>query len=226
MEKIGKKSDKKVCFFVTPIGAKDSQERSRSNNVMQYIIEPAIGYRYKIVRADKISQLGSITKQVFDYLKNADLVIADLFGFNPNVFYELGIRHALNKPCILLSDPEIKIPFDISHERAVMFTISDLASVSDAKDDLRKLVDAINQESFRYQSPFFSATQFLPEDFETPLSEISETLDEMKVELESISNYGINIELPNNYVDIDWEIKQIRYEVEDMRKDVKRLLDK
>ncbi len=226
MKKSKKNSEKQICFFVTPIGAKDSPERKRSDNIMQYIIDPAIGFRYKIIRADKISQIGSITKQVFEMLKNADLVIADLHNFNPNVFYELGIRHGLNKPCIILSDSKSKIPFDVSHERAIIFDIVDIASISDAKDELKKLIDNINQKDFVYQSPFFSATQFLPEDFESPLSEIAESIEEIKGTVEAISAYGIDIDIPNDYTDIEWEIKNLRYELEDFKKEFKRWTDR
>ncbi|WP_310526584.1 hypothetical protein, partial [Nocardioides sp.] len=45
------------------------------------------------VRADKISEAGDIPEQIFTYLRDADIVIADVTGGNANVMYELGLRH-------------------------------------------------------------------------------------------------------------------------------------
>jgi len=92
----------KTCFFISLIGAPDSSERIQSNKLLKFIIEPVLKTRgYDIpVRADQITQPGMITSQVFTKLWNDDLVIADLTGKNPNVFYELAVRHIVRKPCI------------------------------------------------------------------------------------------------------------------------------
>jgi len=89
-------SGKKSCFVIAPIGQEESETRNRSDLVLKHIIKPAAEEcGYKAVRADEISEPGIITTQVIQRLIDDDLVIADLTERNPNVFYELAIRHAI-----------------------------------------------------------------------------------------------------------------------------------
>lgn len=89
----------KLCFVIMPIGSGDAYEvyLNRYTNIIRPAIE---GYQkdgsrvFDAVRADFISKTGSINKTVIQHIYNADLVIADLTDLNPNVFYELGVRHA------------------------------------------------------------------------------------------------------------------------------------
>ncbi|OZF32173.1 hypothetical protein CH294_20775 [Rhodococcus sp. 14-2483-1-1] len=99
---------KKTCFIVCPIGDNNSEIRKRSNQVKTHIIDVALEpLGYETIRADVIDKSGNITTQIVNQLIEADLVIADLTGHNPNVFYELAIRHAFAKPFIhLMQDGE------------------------------------------------------------------------------------------------------------------------
>jgi len=90
-------SAKKVCFFITPIGSANSPERKRADNIQKYILNDVLFKRFSIFRADELPFPGSISHQVIKWLYNADLVIADLTGDNPNVIYELAVRHSFNK---------------------------------------------------------------------------------------------------------------------------------
>src|SRR5437016_10492301 len=93
-------SEEKTCFVISPIGDEGSEVRRRSDQVLKHIVRPAArkcGYS-SIVRADQMSKPGLITAQVIQCLVNSNLVVADLTGHNPNVFYELAVRHAIRKP--------------------------------------------------------------------------------------------------------------------------------
>src|ERR1039457_5304175 len=95
----------RTCFVICPIGEDGSSARFRSDMVMRLIIKPAVeacGFGQKDIRADEIPKGGMITTQVIERLVDADLVIADLTDSNPNVFYELAVRHVVRKPLILL----------------------------------------------------------------------------------------------------------------------------
>lgn len=98
-------SEKKICFVIAPIGEEGSETRKRSDQILKYIIAPAAtecGYEPK--RADSFATPGIITKQIIEQLIDAPLVIADLTDYNPNVFYELAVRHAVRKPVVQLID--------------------------------------------------------------------------------------------------------------------------
>ncbi|MBN2209187.1 MAG: hypothetical protein JW759_07815 [Candidatus Coatesbacteria bacterium] len=93
----------KVCFVIAPIGDPDSDVRKRSDQVVKHVIHPALKpLGYEAVRADQISEPGMITTQIIQHIIDDALLIADLSGRNPNVFYELAIRHALRKPYMQL----------------------------------------------------------------------------------------------------------------------------
>lgn len=79
-------------------------------------------YGFECIRADEIYTNGQIIEDVLSSIRNANLVIADITPDNPNVFYELGYAHGINKPAILLCDRQReKLPFDISGTRAIFY---------------------------------------------------------------------------------------------------------
>jgi hypothetical protein len=92
-----------VCFVISPIGEPDSEERKHADLILSSFIVPALEeLRLTAVRADGISKPGLITGQVMDHVSRARLVIADLSFGNPNVYYELALRHATRKPVVQL----------------------------------------------------------------------------------------------------------------------------
>jgi hypothetical protein len=120
-----------ACFYVTPIGEEDSTERKHADVLLGHLIEPAIealDVGLRVVRADQIDDPGLITAQVIQHLLRSRLVVADLSFHNPNVFYELAIRHATGKPTVLVSRTEDSLPFDISDVRTVRVDMSDIHS--------------------------------------------------------------------------------------------------
>lgn len=75
----------------------------------------------RCLRADAISRSGSITAEIWQHVNEAMCVIADLSGRNANVFYEVGLAHALGKPVILLSRDISDVPFDLRHLKIVQY---------------------------------------------------------------------------------------------------------
>lgn len=74
------------------------------------------------IRADNIYGPGNIIQDIIRGLNESQVVIADVTPPNPNVFYELGYSHAINKPTILLANSELQnLPFDIRGERVIFY---------------------------------------------------------------------------------------------------------
>jgi hypothetical protein len=122
----GKKSWTKTCFVIAPIGADDSEERKHSDMILEALIRRALETEgYDVLRADQISKPGMISGQVVEYLLNSGLVIADLSFHNPNVFYELAIRHMLGKPTVHLIRKGEGIPFDLKDFRTIAIDTED-----------------------------------------------------------------------------------------------------
>ncbi len=115
------KSKRKTCFVIAPIGDEGSAERKWSDMIMEHFITPAVtemGYDTP-ERADHISRSGMITHQIIERILNDTLVVADLTYDNPNVYYELAVRHVPGLPVIHLMKDGQKPMFDVQGMRVV-----------------------------------------------------------------------------------------------------------
>ena len=140
-----------ICFYVTPIGEEGSEQRKHSDMLLECVISPVLDeYGLKAVRADQIDKPGIITNQILDYLIKSKMVIADLSFHNPNVFYELAVRHMEGRPAIHLIRSCDKIPFDIGNFRTITMDLTDIYSFvpqmetykSQISSQLRSLLEA------------------------------------------------------------------------------------
>lgn len=115
----------KSCFVITPVGKKNSKIYSEITAVIDESITPALQGKFKITAAHLMLKPGAINKQIVDNLCNADLSIANLTNKNPNVMYELAIRHMLGKPVIIIANKRTKLPFDTLSYRTIFYDYSE-----------------------------------------------------------------------------------------------------
>jgi hypothetical protein len=108
------------CFVVMPFSAPLGDYYSK-------IYEPAIRKAgLNPVRADDdIFGTGKIIDQIWTGILASKVLIAELTSRNPNVFYELGLAHALKKPVVLVSSNEQDVPFDLKHIRVIYYDKDD-----------------------------------------------------------------------------------------------------
>jgi hypothetical protein len=146
----------KSCFIIGPIGEAGSGVRRVADWLLKGIIKPVLEhdeFNYLVKRADDDANPGSITNAVIADITNADLVIADLTGFNPNAFYELGIRHTLKKPVIHIIAEQVKLPFDNADQRTIFIDIGDIDNVESAKASLAKAVRLVSTDGYKVTNP-------------------------------------------------------------------------
>jgi len=147
-------NDEKICFVISPIGELESETRKRSDQVLKHVVRPAVNQcGYRAVRADEIDKPGMITSQVIQHIVNDPLVVADLTERNPNVFYELAIRHALRKPLVQIIRKGEAIPFDVAGTRTIYVDHKDLDSVEAAKNEIIEQVRALEKDSSDIETP-------------------------------------------------------------------------
>lgn len=140
------------CDFPNWRGGVRDEKTFRSG--AKHIIGPAVqSCGYKAVRADQIDKPGLITSQVIQHVVNDQLVIADLTDRNPNVFYELAIRHALRKPLVQIIKKGESIPFDVAGTRTIYVDHKDLDSVDAAKNEITEQIKALEKYPKEIETP-------------------------------------------------------------------------
>jgi len=133
----------KRCFVISPIGQDGSAVRKRADNVLKYLVKPVCEQLgFVAARADEIAHSSLISRRVMEEILTADLVIADLTGASPNVYYELAVRHFVRKPIVHLIDTSEDLPFDVADLKSIRFDHTDLESVHQAEAELRRVITA------------------------------------------------------------------------------------
>lgn len=141
------------CFVVGPIGNKFAEIGSPGREayedaleVYEKVIMPACqAHGIEPVRADQIAASGEINEQIFRHLRDDDVVIADVSGGNPNVMYELGLRHTKSKLTIQIGEYG-QLPFDIVAVRTIQFSRSDRGLIDARKALERALTVGLTEE--------------------------------------------------------------------------------
>lgn len=109
-----------LCFVVMPFAIESL------NIVYEDFVKPVLTDRCSlhVERGDDVFGSNVIMDDISDSIRKARLIVADLTGRNANVFYEVGIAHALNKQVLLMTQSIDDVPFDLRHRRALVYEYS------------------------------------------------------------------------------------------------------
>lgn len=121
------------CFVIAP---------TDSDGIIEAAICPALR-EYDVIVAHEIEESGTITKQILKEIYEDDLVVADLTDNDPNVMYELAIRHCLGKPTIMIAEKGTSLPSSIIIDRTI-FYCNDAQGVLDLREELKKVAADID----------------------------------------------------------------------------------
>lgn len=117
-----------------------------------FIATTLIESGFEVSRADDILSQRNILEDIVRSIIDSDLIVADLTGKNPNVYYELGLAHALGKPVILLIQSIEDLPFDLRSYRVVTYN-THFASIQKAKKELLELATGVKTGSIPFGNP-------------------------------------------------------------------------
>ena len=125
-------------FFISPIGEEGTEVRRAADQALRHLVRKALPHStHDVERADEDKHPGAITPRILGKIIEADLVLADLSGFNPNVFYELAVAHGHHKPVVHMQKADERIAFDVKDMRIVRYQLSDPDKLEAAVSDLR-----------------------------------------------------------------------------------------
>lgn len=140
------------CFLIMPYRNREADRGHRDeldalHSLIREVAESvevpgAAGERLRCVRGDADIRPGEIIRGILDDLIHSEIAIAVLTGHNSNVFYELGVRHAVSDNTILLAESEDEVPFDLRPQRMILYSTG-LVGVQRLRADLRRALEAI-----------------------------------------------------------------------------------
>lgn len=197
---------KPLIFVAMPFGVKfkDRHTKIDFDDIYNRGIKPIKNEFYiDLIRADEEKSGGFIHAPMFERLLLAEIVIADLTLANPNVFYELGIRHcARPKSTILLFAEGMKLPFDVSPLRAIPYKLENgKLNDSEAKSLLKRIGERLKDVLTKGggpDSPLFQLIEKfpgidLPHEKTESFRDRIKYIDSIRLELESARNAGNNM---------------------------------
>lgn len=180
--------DMKKCFIICPIGDEGSETRDNADKLFKHVIKPVCEKcNFNPIRIDMENDVNSITQGIIDSLDNSELVIADISGHNPNVFYEMGYRTRTKRPMIHLKKKGESIPFDVNTIRTLEYDLTDLDNVEEIKDRLKKTIESFTFSESTEKTAKEDSTEKNTATIMQVLYEILDTMDELKAEVKNFS---------------------------------------
>jgi nucleoside 2-deoxyribosyltransferase len=115
------------------------------NGYFEKIFKPALQRAsFNVTRADDIFQVSGIMQDIVRSIQEADLILCEMSGKNPNVFYELGLAHSRGKPVILVSRKKEDIPFDLSQLRVILYDTEQADWQRKLSTQIRQMAKSVN----------------------------------------------------------------------------------
>jgi O-acetyl-ADP-ribose deacetylase (regulator of RNase III) len=159
----------KTAFVIMPFHKKEDKEGKEIDFDLVYrdfIQEPLEALGFKPLRCDEITQAGSIHEDMFRQIATAEVAVVDITMLNANVFYELGVRHALRPSVtVLIKKRGTEAPFNIQGQRIIEYPGAN-GSVRDTHDEIKSFVET-GLRSNKPDSPIFNVLQDARKDWKT-----------------------------------------------------------
>lgn len=135
---------RRTCFIIMPFGEKEDLDGQDIDfdDIYRFFFKKAIeDLGIECVRCDEIEEAGSIHDKMFEHIYQADIVVVDITTSNANVFYELGVRHALAKGVtVLIRRKGTTIPFNIQGLQVVEYDQARFGSIERAKARIHQII--------------------------------------------------------------------------------------
>ncbi|OPL14238.1 MAG: hypothetical protein AVO38_11960 [delta proteobacterium ML8_D] len=195
----------KNVFVIMPFSSTTSCTENEWLEVYENVFKPAIEEcNYSCDRA--APQTGALIKSIIKELRSSRIVLADLTDQNPNVFYELGVRHALSNRTILVSQDAVHIPSDLRGYWSILYGLTP-GKVSQFKKDIKRVVERIENTPDENDNP---VSDFLDQEYvgvsnfllKQNVKQLSALITEITANINTL-NKTINNPAYKNYISYD-----------------------
>ena len=175
-------------FLISQLGHDGSDVRERADTVADGIVGPVVADRGLVLkRSDRESSPGIVTNQIIRLITEARLVVADVTGRNPNVFYELAVADSFGVPAILLINQVRDLPFDNQGVRTIEIgdngTNITWKQAVDAQARLAEYVDVVLAPQFHVENVVISAAVTRSLTSLAPADPVAAALAEIKADI-------------------------------------------
>ena len=143
--------EKRTVFVIMPFSGTETHDEAEWTNIYETILKPAVEACGYLCERARIST-GSLIKTIVGDLRNSTIVLADITDRNPNVFYELGVRHSLSKRTIIVAQRYDDIPSDLRGYWSVIYGTRQW-EVDKFKDEIKRIISEIEKDPDRSDSP-------------------------------------------------------------------------
>lgn len=169
---------KRLCFVLMPF--KDDMKE-----VYWQAIKPACeSANFTALRVDEVKGVYNINKKIIENIFSSDAIIADLTGSNPNVFYEMGVAHAIGNKTIMIIQRKEKVPFDVSTYHAIHYEQSE-SGLQELKTNIAEFLACIDEWR---TSPTNPVQDFKPFDALVPASSLEDMQKRIKEKEKELAN--------------------------------------
>lgn len=144
----------KICYVIMPFSKTRSCSEEEWTRIFEDLIKPAVeqaGLGYVCRRSEATT--GSIIKQIIEHLHDSDVVVADVTNQNANVFYELGVRHALKNRTIIIAQKRKHIPSDLLGYASHVYDWRTDGGRMDLRKKIRQLLEHMEKDPDRSDNP-------------------------------------------------------------------------
>ncbi|WP_053215365.1 MULTISPECIES: hypothetical protein [Priestia] len=203
-------ANKYKIFFIMPF---DTEFNDMYEHIKQVIEEEnAI---YEVFRADNLLNQQNILKDIVLAINDSDLIVADLTDLNANVFYELGLAHALRKDVILLTQQLDELPFDLRSYRVISYS-NHFKKIQELENNLKRMLNEIQKGQLSFGSPItdwipLSINKDLPVENNSfqEISSIDKTVETIEEEIEEEGYVDFMANLEESMGDLTLTINSI-----------------
>lgn len=194
----------KHCFVIMSFSKSKSHNEAKWTEIYNEFFKEAwesFGFTCSRTEAPR----GSITKDIIQSLFSADIVFADLTDSNPNVMYELGVRHSFKKPSMMVKKKDTIIPFDVDDYKVIDYNYN-VMGLKTLKANIKAFIEDVERFPNKSDNPvwdFMQAGNFVIDYYRgiETIQKLKGLRDELAYNLKSLDKFLMSAKAGTEWVD-------------------------